>query len=95
MSLPGGQKGSSQFQEFYYNVLPSIRLPSGVVGLVSEPPDVVPGLQLPHVAPALVVLQPGVHQGLVHGVSLPELDLHRLSGERREREVVIVPGEGW
>ena len=62
---------------------------------MSEPSLVESGLQLPHVTPALVILQPGVHQGLVHGVSLPELDLHRLSGEKRERGVVIVPGEGW
>ena len=56
--------------------LPSIWFPSVVVRLVCEPPEVVPGLQLPHVTPALVVLQPGVQQGLVHGVSLTELDLH-------------------
>ena len=56
-------------------VLPSVCFPSVVIRLVSQPPDVVPGLQLPHITPALVVLQPGVKQRLVHRVSLTQLHL--------------------
>ena len=54
----------------WWFALPSVCFPSVVIRLVSEPPDVVPGLQLPHVTPALVVLQPGVEQRLVYRVSL-------------------------
>ena len=42
---------------------------------MGEPPVPELLLQLPEVRPGLVAVQPGVHQGLVHGVTLAALDL--------------------
>jgi len=58
--------------------LPAIALPSGVVTLVSEPALLQPILQLAHVAPSLVVLEPWVNQGLLHRVTFPHLHLQEV-----------------
>ena len=44
---------------------------------MGEPPDALLGLELPQVAPGLVLVQPGVQHRLVHRVALPALDLRK------------------
>lgn len=63
-------------------------LPPPVVRLVREEPHVDLLLEIPQVAPGLVVLEPGVHQRLVHAVALPHLHLQQvrdqIDGLRRD-----------
>merc|ERR1719471_1894464 len=58
--------------------LSSIALPSCVIALVSEPPLLQPVLQLTHVAPRLVVLQPWVDQRLLDRVTPPHFHLQKV-----------------
>ena len=53
-----------------------VPLPPRVVALVSQPARPRhPGLQLPQVTPALVILEPRVDHSLVHGITLSLFNL--------------------
>ena len=56
---------------------------------MGEPPDALLGLELPQVAPGLVLVQPGVQHRLVHRVALPALDLRKQDQSRRIKKLML------
>jgi len=81
-------KGDAAWKELALDIfhdavahLPSIVLPSCIIRLVREPPGVHPCLKITEITPTLIVLEPGVHQRLVHRVPLPHFNLKQVCDE--------------